>query len=193
MKRWGGVVLVVVLCGCSTRIVSNTPRTAIEQLLLSGAVDKALEKFNLPILKDKNVYANFEHLKATDAPYIKVALRVRLGKLGATIIHDEEKADYIVEVASGGLGTEYKTFHIGIPPMPMPGTPIPTPEVSVFKTSERTGILKLLIYVHRKGRFISAHHYYAKYDRDENYILWWRFQTKDDIRSGWERADLENK
>ena len=134
---------------------------------------------------------NVEHLQATDAPYIKVALRVRLGELGATIIHTEEKADYIVEVASGGLGTEYKTLHIGLPPMPMPGTPVPTPEVSVFKTAEQTGILKLLIYVHRKGQFISAHHYYAKYDRNEIFILWWRFQTKDDIRSGWERADLK--
>ena len=30
----------------------------------------------------------------------------------------------------------------------------------------------------------------AKADRQESFILWWRFQQKDDVREGWHRADL---
>ena len=41
--------------GCTSRTVSNTPRTAIEQLLLSGAVDRALAKFDVPELSGKKL------------------------------------------------------------------------------------------------------------------------------------------
>ncbi|KKK59768.1 hypothetical protein LCGC14_3031100, partial [marine sediment metagenome] len=37
--------------GCASRTTSNTPRTAVEQLLLSRAVDLSLEKFDVPEVK----------------------------------------------------------------------------------------------------------------------------------------------
>jgi len=45
--------------------------------------------------------------------------------------------------------------------------------------------------VHAKGKFVAANHYYAKADRDESFVLWWRFQREDHVREGWERADLK--
>jgi len=50
--------------GCASRHVTNTPRSAIEQLLLSGAVDRALEKFSLPELSGKKLFVDFTNLKA---------------------------------------------------------------------------------------------------------------------------------
>jgi hypothetical protein len=60
-------ILLVVLflafwAGCATRAVSITPRTAIEQLLLSTAVDTAIDKISLPELADKKVYPDFSNL-----------------------------------------------------------------------------------------------------------------------------------
>ncbi len=189
------IVMMVALgsAGCVTRIVSNTPRTALEQMLLTGAVDAALEKFDLPVLKDKKVFADFTNLKATDAEYMKLATRVRLGRMGAVLVEKDSEADYTVEVASGALGTEYKSIVLGIPPMPIPGADIPTPELSLYKSNQQTGMMKLLIFVHQKGRFVAANQYYARYDRDESFILWWRFHSVDDVRSGWERADVRLK
>ena len=50
--------------------------------------------------------------------------------------------------------------------------------------------MKLLIFVHQKGRFVACDQYFAKGDRDESFLLWHRFQRKDDVREGWERADV---
>lgn len=185
-------LLAAIVCcafGCSSRLVTNTPRSAIEQLLLSGAVDRALEKLELPELAGKTVFVDFANLKAYDAEYIKVATRARLARIGATLLEKPEEADFVVEVASGGLGIEFKKAMVGLPAIPVPNSPMPMPEAPLYRTTEQTGIFKLLIFVHSKGRFVAACHYYAKYDRDESFILWWRFQRKDDIREGWERSD----
>lgn len=40
--------LLIFLAGYTTRTFTNIDRAAIEQLLLSGSVDKAVEKFYLP-------------------------------------------------------------------------------------------------------------------------------------------------
>ncbi|KPK84625.1 MAG: hypothetical protein AMJ81_05125 [Phycisphaerae bacterium SM23_33] len=186
-------VLSATLCsaGCSSRLVTNTPRSAIEQLLLSRAVDKALDRFELPELADRKVFVDFANLKAYDQEYIKVATRARFAELGATLVEQADQADLVAEVASGALGIEYKNGVVGLPAIPVPNSPVPFPEAPLYRTTEQTGIIKLLIFVHDKGRFVAANHYYAKADRDESFILWWRFQRQDEVRQGWERADLK--
>ena len=189
--RWSCVVLVTAaaLAGCGARTVSNTPRTAIEQLLLSGAVDLALEKIELSEAKGKKLYVDFSNLKAYDAEYIKVACRARFARLGAVLVAKADEADYTAEIASGGLGIEYKSSLVGLPAIPIPQAPIPMPELAAYKSIEQTGILKLLVFVHARGKFVAADRYYAKCDRDEGFLLWWRLQRVDQIREGWLRAD----
>lgn len=178
-----------VLTGCGSRAISNTPRTAIEQMLLSGAVDRALEKLDLPEMKGETVHVDFSNLKAYDAEYIKVATRARFAELGAVLVEKPEDAEFTAEVASGGLGIEYKSGMVGLPALPVPQASIPMPELAAYRTVEQTGIMKLLIFIHRQGKFVSANHYYAKCDRDEGFLLWWRMQKVDQVRQGWERAD----
>jgi len=183
------VSVFLVSAGCSTRSTSNTPRTAVEQLLLSSAVDLAVAKIVMPELADKNVYVDFTNLKCYDAEYVKVAVRARIAQQGATLVEASDQADCVAEVASGALATEHKTGVVGIPHLPMPQSDVPLPEVPFFKTVEQTAIVKLLIFVHEKGKFIAAAQYYAKSDRDESFVLWKRFQRQDDVRQGWEKAD----
>ncbi len=192
MQRSVFTVTAVLLClaGCSSRLVTNTPRSAIEQMLLTAAVDKALDKLELPEVRGKKVFLDFANLKAYEAEYIKVATRARFAELEATLAEQPEQAELTAEVASGALGTEYKNAVIGLPALPVPNSPIPLPEAAAYKSSEQTGIFKLLIFLHAKGRFVAANQYYAKADRQESFVLWWRFQRKDDVRAGWERADL---
>ncbi len=194
MRRIGNLVLAAALAlaaGCSTRTASNTPRTAVEQLLISEAVDLTLKKFKLPELRGKRVYVDLANLKAIDGEYVKVAVRARFAELGAILATSPGEAEYVAEIASGCLGTEYKNSVVGMPPLPVPSSPIPLPEVSLFRKVEQTAILKLLIFIHRKGRFVACARYFAKADRDEGFIMWTRFQKKDQVREGWERADAE--
>ena len=181
------------LSGCSSRTFTNTPRAAIEQLLLSGAVDSALEKFELPQLKGQKVYVDVTNLKAYDVEYIRVAARARICRIGGVLVEKAEEADYTVELASGALGTEYKTGVVGMPSIPVPNSSVPMPEVPLYRKTEQTGIFKLLIFVHARGRFIAANWYYAKCDRDESFFMFKRYQRRDDVRVRWEKTEAEQK
>ena len=181
--------MLLVAAGCSARQVTNTPRSALEQLLLSGAVDTALEGLQLPEVSGKKLHVDFTNLKAYDVEYVRLAARVRFAQLGAVLVEKPEEADLIAEVASGGLGTEFKSSMVGMPSLPVPNSAVATPEMPAYRGGEQTGIVKLLIFLHRNGKLIAARHCYAKCDRDESFMLWWRFQRQDDVREGWEEAD----
>ena len=185
------VAISAMLAGCSSRVLTNTPRSAIEQMLLSGAVDKALAKFEHPGMAGRKVFVDFANLKAYDAEYIKVATRARFCELGAVLAEKPDDADLVAEVASGALGMEYKSSVVGLPALPVPNSPVPFPEAAAYRSTEQTGIIKLFIFLHEKGKFVAANHYYAKADRQERFILWWRSQRIDDVRTGWEQADLK--
>ena len=196
MKYAIGIVLAAILtAGCTTRAVSNTPRTAIEQLLLSTAVDTAFEKVNLPDLSDKKVYIDFSNLESYDSEYVKSAFKAYLAKSSPAFIDKPEEADYIINVSCGGLGNEYKDILFGIPALPIPGSPVSSPELALWKRVEQDGIAKFLITVSSNGKVVASNHYYGKAKRDETFFLWMRSQPKDDIRKAWEKADrkLESK
>lgn len=186
-------VTVLFVGGCASRVVSNTPRTAIEQMLLSGAVDASLEKFTLPEMSGRKVFLDFSNLKAYDVEYITVATRARFARLGAILVAKPEEAEYTAEVASGGLGTEFKELLVGMPSIPVPNAQVSLPEAPLYRRDEQTGILKLLIFVHKDGQFVAAGEYFAKADRVEHILIFWRFTTGDDIAAEWKQADVKLK
>lgn len=187
---WTGILLIF-LAGCTTRTFTNTPRAAIEQLLLSGAVDRTVDKFHIPQVAGKKTYLDFTNLKSYDVEYVKAAVRARFAQIGAVLVENREQADYVAEVTSGALGTEYKSTLLGIPAIPVPGSPTPLPELALARGVEQTAISKLLVFVYSDGKLVTTGRYYGKAERDENFILWFRFQRRDDIRKAWEKADSQ--
>jgi len=181
------------LTGCTSRRISHTPRSAIEQLLLSAAVDKAMLKLELPQVKGRKVHADFTNLNCYDQEYVRAAARTRLAELGGVLVATPDDAELTVEFACGGLGTEFKESVIGLPAMPVPNSPVGTPEAPAYRSQERTGIVKLLVFVHAKGKFVAAAHYYAKADRAEGFALGWRFQPTDEIRDGWDESETRRR
>ena len=175
--------------GCTTRTVSNTPRTAIEQLLLSTAVDTAFDKISLPELANAKAYLDFSNLQSYDSEYVKSVSKAYIASTGAVIVEKPEQADYIIQISCGALGNEYKDTLLGIPGLPVPGSPATLPELALWKRVEQDGIAKFLVTVYSNGRAISKKHYYGKAERDESFFLWMRSQPKDDIRKAWEKSE----
>ena len=192
---WSWIIIVAAMAsgGCSSRTFSTTSRTAIEQLLLTRAVDVAMVKFDMPELADKKVFIDFTNLKCYEAEYVKVAVRNRIAQSGSLLVATADKADLTIEVAAGALALEYKQGVVGMPPLPVPNSPVPLPAMPFYKTTEQTAIVKLLIFVHNSGKFVASYMYYAKADRDESFILQWRSSKQDDVRTGWEQAELKRK
>jgi len=177
--------------GCSSRLVTNPDRSAIEMMLLSGAVDKALARFYVPELINRKGFVDFSNLAAYDVEYVRAATRARVCQIGAILVESADEADYTVEVASGALSLEFKEAVVGLPALPVPNAPVPVPEAPLHRTTEQTGIFKLFIFVHSHGKFVAANHYYAKIDRGESFVLWYRSQSRDEVREGWQRADTK--
>jgi hypothetical protein len=176
--------------GCTSRTVSNTPRTAIEQMLLSTAVDRALAKFELPPeLKGEKVYLDFSNYESVDGGYVKAATRARFNQLGAIPTTEADEAHFVAELACGGLGTEFKSTLLGVPSIPLPNAPVAMPEAPVLKTTEQTGIFKLLVFIHDRHHVVRVDHFFARADRVEHSLLWVRIKGKDDIRAEWQRVE----
>jgi len=72
----------------------------------------------------KKTYLDFTNLKSYDIEYVKAAVRARFAEIRAHLTEDAEQADYVAEISSGALGTEYKKTLLGIPSFPIPNSSV---------------------------------------------------------------------
>lgn len=190
MKRLCILALgMTLLIGCEQRPLTHTSRGAIEQLVLSGAVDDALDKFEMRQLRRQKVFVDTQFVDGTDAPYVKMATRVRVGELGAILVESADEADYVLQIARGALGTEYKSSVVGLPALPVPNSPVATPEAPAWSSGKLSGIAKLFIAVYEKGKLVEAFHYYDKCVWEESNVMGKRYSREDEVREEWDEAE----
>jgi hypothetical protein len=135
--------------GCATQKESYTARTGTEQLLISSAIDQSLDKVDLLPLNRHKVFLEVKYLDCVDKNYVIVALHHRLLKAGAKLMEKPELAEYIVEVGSGGIGTDAQELFVGVPEIPLPPpSPIAIPRLSFFTRNRLNGTAKLLVVVY---------------------------------------------
>lgn len=145
-RFWCVVALLLVAPGCISIKESDTARTGVEQLLISSAVDHALNKVDLSALKGAKVYVEPKYLDCVDKNYILVALNQRLLSTGSMLVEKAEDADAVVQVGSGGVGTDRQELFAGIPEIPLPPpSPIMIPKLAVFARTKANGTAKLVV------------------------------------------------
>ncbi|MFN9717399.1 MAG: DUF6655 family protein [Planctomycetota bacterium] len=138
--------------GCASTTTSNTARTAKEQLLLSNAVDQSLEKIDFTPLYGQKVFIEEKYLECVDKNYILGSIRHRALRAGAVLTGTSDDADVIMEVRSGGVGTDNTELYVGVPEMPLPAGMM-TPEVRLAEKKSQTGYAKLgLVLIDAKTR-----------------------------------------
>lgn len=132
--------------GCASMKQSDTARTGIEQLLISSAADRALAKIDLQAIAGAKVFVDEKYLDCVDKNYVIVALRQRLMHHGCTLVDSAEDAQVIVEVASGGVGTDRTDLFVGIPEIPLPPpSPISVPKLALFERVRSMGTAKIAV------------------------------------------------
>lgn len=127
---------------------THPPRTSIEQLLLSTAVDNALKGVELSEVEGEAVYVDARTLEAYDVEYVLGSIRALLSENGALLQDDRESADIIVEARSGGLGMDVSGSLVGIPAIPLivPGAGgIEFPEIALFSTNKQDSVSKIAL------------------------------------------------
>ena len=147
--------LAALVIGCGTTRMTDTQRTATEQLLISDAIDKAVSQIDLRPLTGKPVYFDPQYLDgAVDRGYLVSCLRQHLLASGCVLLEDRAKAAYVVEARSGGVGTDRHSLLVGVPQMTvpsfLPGQPTNIPEVPLARKTDQNGVAKVAVFAYNR-------------------------------------------
>lgn len=142
-------------CGCGTTRMTDTARAGTEMLLVSNAVDEAVARIDLSCLTGKTVFFDAQYLDGVvDKGYLVSTLRQQLLATGCILQEDKTKAAYVVEVRSGGLGTDKHSVMVGIPQMSVPtlvpGVPSQIPEIPFAKKTDQQGVAKIALFAYNR-------------------------------------------
>ena len=152
-----GSILTMAVIGCGTTRISDTLRTGTEQLLLSNAIERAVNDMDFSILQGKEVYFDPQYLKGvSDEGYIISSIRQRLLADGVLLKGTRDEAVYVVEARAGTVGTNRQDVLIGVPQVTLPtgsmmtGVPSAIPEIPLAKKTQQRGIVKLAAFAYNQ-------------------------------------------
>lgn len=139
---------VFLLTGCTTIRITEPPRTATEQLLLSTAADHALQTAKLEIFAKQKVYLDTTFFDSYDSKYVVGSIRDALSRSGALLEDSPTNSDLIVEARSGALSVNNSDVLVGVPsigmPVPLAG-PLQTPELAFYKSQKERSVAKIAL------------------------------------------------
>jgi hypothetical protein len=146
LRLQGLACCALLLAGCSSMKESDTARTGVEQLLISSAVDRALDKVSFASLRGAKVFVEEKYLDCTDKNYVIVSLHQRVMRAGCKLVDKADDADVILELASGAVGTDRNDAFLGVPsiPLAMP-SPISIPKITLYQQAKAMGTAKLRV------------------------------------------------
>jgi hypothetical protein len=141
------LLVVIASVGCASMKQSDTARTGVEQLLVSSAIDRSLDKVDLRPIAGAKVFVDDKYLDCVDKNYLMVALHQRLLKNDCTLVGKSEDSQVVIEVASGGVGTDRQELFVGVPKMnaPIPMMPLSIPEVTFINRNKANGTAKIAL------------------------------------------------
>lgn len=155
-----------VAAGCGTTRWTDTQRTATEQILVTDAIDRAVNQISFRPLAGHTVFLDTQYLKLAnpmlmnndDPQYLISSLRQHLLASGCTLKEKREDAEYVVEGRSGVLGTDRHDLLYGVPqtnlagvtPVQGFGVPAAIPEIPLAKKTVQRGVAKLAVFAYHR-------------------------------------------
>jgi uncharacterized protein DUF6655 len=137
--------------GCATIRVTDPPRSADEQFLLSTAAARAVAQLSTDALRDRKVFVDAQYFNAPEQAYVVGELRAKLLLGGVRLVDDRKAAQIIVEARALGVGINRTDFLLGLSSLPI-GTlfgnsnnnnPVTnsaaTPELALLKNTKQQG------------------------------------------------------
>jgi hypothetical protein len=149
--------LALPLAGCGTTRSTDTNRTATEQLLVSDAIDRALQSMNLQSLAGQSVFFDDSKLAdVVDKNYLISSMRQYLLANGCSLKDKREDADFVVEARAGAVGTDRSDLLFGLPSMNVPQIALVQPvaavipEIPIAKRKDQRGIAKIAVFAYHR-------------------------------------------
>lgn len=160
-------LMLVYLGGCATVRITDPPRTATEQFLLSQAVVQAVDQLSAVPLRDQSVFIDPVYLEVPtqEKAFVLGQVRSFLLTRGVRLAAKREEAKIILEPRSGGVGIDRYDWLLGIPAVAIPftsagvaGVPLTTPELALLKKQRQRGYASVafVAYWAATGELIAA-------------------------------------
>jgi len=181
MSMWqvtGRAIVCAVLCwllcgagGCATIRITDPPRTADEEFLLTESATRAIAKLSLDALRGRSVWVVSEYAFSTTRPFDESfltnqvrsptfesafligELRARLLQVGARLSSAREESDVVLEVRVGALSINRIDFLLGIPALALAGASssslqnlaVATPDLAIYKNTQQDGFSSVAV------------------------------------------------
>lgn len=180
-NKWWVLALAhaLAITGCSLeQEISRTPRTAVEQVLLTQAVERALVNLTVNLPEGVNVevdatsldtdrprlrmtdadIGSFNNIPSRDILYIRDTVAAVLGRHGFRVRARDVEAPYLIRVMAESFGTMQGMTFFGMPPVQSVLIPFALPELTLYKEVKQTGYarLRLDVYDYRTGEFLGS-------------------------------------
>ncbi|MBS0178940.1 MAG: hypothetical protein JSR20_09280 [Nitrospira sp.] len=172
------VLFMMLVGGCSLeQELSRTPRTAVEQVLLTQAVTRALNNLTVQLPAGANIELDATGLEGDrsrlrmmnsdlgtlnspnrDILYIRDTVAAELGRKGFLMRGRELESPYLVRVMAESFGTMQGSTFFGMPPVQSVLIPFSLPQLTLYKQQNQSGYarLHLDIYDNHTGKFLGS-------------------------------------
>jgi hypothetical protein len=157
----------LLISGCvGLRDPGKPLRTAITQLLLSQALERALDGISLPVPGDAAVLVEAVGITrdyTPDQEYARQVVALHLARQGFRLAKNEAAATYRITIVLQTFGTEQGVRFLGIPPLQSIFLPFPIPEIALYKSVNEKGLARLSVNVIESatGTLISSGPWYG--------------------------------
>ncbi len=164
-----GILLIVSSC-THTYQSTYTKKSGIEQLLVTKAVDEAIQMMTVDI-KGSKVFVDVACLMRDEQSYIRKAFTHWFLDAGVLVSEYPWDANYIVSVLVKVAGTDGDQIFVGVPSIPIPlAISLTTPALTIFSQTIQEGRVEMevVIYSPKAGKkekipSLKGNSYYKKY------------------------------
>jgi hypothetical protein len=152
-----------ILAACTTERLTEPTQTADEQLLVSVAIDHAVDQLQPSVPPGTKVFLDGQYIDAlgsgAQSKYLIASLRDHLLRGGVRLVDDRGSADMVAEVRSGAEAINHRDVLFGIPaipvPVPLTGTLV-TPKIALYEHDQQTGVAKIALTTYDKTGALNA-------------------------------------
>lgn len=171
----------MILPACASSRVTDPPRTATEQFLLSKAATEAVDQLSFEVLRGRRVFVDSQYFAASEQQFVLGELRAKLLMSGVQLVPARDGAQVVLEVRSGGVGIDRNDYLLGVPALQVgagetasAGVPLLTPELAILKNRYQIGVASVsyVAYWAESGEVVaSSGPFIGRSLRDD----WWFF------------------
>jgi hypothetical protein len=141
----------VSITGCGSIRVTDTPRSATEQLLLTQSWDRAIGVVDFRPLVGPPVYLDTANLSGPDKGWMVYRIRESMARQGVILVDEQDDAVCVVEAGAAVYATDTNSHLIGMPSNNLAGLAagaqgITLPEVALAKKTEQYGVTRLAMF-----------------------------------------------